>query len=278
MKPQQYCQQKVAAIDPAFRFSLKKLTTVERDAATAMMAFYLEIDHVVFECQEQAVAFTKLNWWRLEAAKLMKGDAVDHPVMKALQQAQKLTPFEAQRLLDMVDGMAQNLNLSPFATFEDLTFHIIQTAGIRELLIAEVVQYDKNISPEILYQLTLVLELARYIQHLRRYVRRGLIVFGEDELRRFDVSRSMLQAYQITPAIKNLLQYQLEKAELAFAKAETVLSLEQRQKLASLIMRCQMALALLHEIKASEFAVLENFISLTPLRCWWLSFRSKAAS
>jgi phytoene synthase len=105
MNSERYCQQKVRAVDPGFSFSLKKLPQTKRDAVTAIMAFYIEIDDVIFECQEIAVAFTKLNWWRLEAAKLMQGEAVDHPVMVALQRAHKATPFSAQRLLDMIDGV-----------------------------------------------------------------------------------------------------------------------------------------------------------------------------
>jgi phytoene synthase len=273
MQPQRYCQQKVATSEPGFVFSLKKLTPKQRDAVTAVMAFYLEIDEVVFECQEMAVAFAKLNWWRLEVTKLMAGQAVDHPVMLALQQLVKQAPFSAQRLVDMIDGIAQNLNFSPFNTFEDITLHIINTAGVRELLIAEIVGCHAEISSETIYPFALVLELARYVQHLRRYVRRGLIVLGEDELGKFQVSPEMLQACKTTPQIKNLLQYQLEKAELAYQKADEVLTESERCFLRNLILRCQMALTLLREIKASEFSVLENLISLTPFRCWWVALR-----
>jgi phytoene synthase len=273
MQPQRYCQQKVTTNEPGFIFSLKKLTPEQRDAVTAVMAFYLEIDDVVFECQEMAVAFTKLNWWRLEVTQLMAGQAVDHPVMLALQQIKKQVPFSALRLVDMIDGIAQNLNFSPFNTFEDITLHIINTAGVRELLIAEIVGHDAKISSETIYPFALVLELARYVQHLRRYVRRGLIVLGEDELVKFQVSPAILQAYQTTPEIKNLLQYQVEKAEFAYQKANALLSESERRLLRNLLLRCQMALTLLREIQASEFSVLENLISLTPFKCWWVALR-----
>jgi phytoene synthase len=273
MQPQQYCQQKVAANEPGFVFSLKKLTPTQRDAVTAVMAFYLEIDDVVFECQEMAVAFTKLNWWRLEVTKLMAGQSVDHPVMLALQQVLKQMPFSTQRLVDMIDGIAQNLNFSPFNTFEDITLHIINTAGVRELLIAEIIGCDEKISSEAIYPFALVLELTRYVQHLRRYVRRGLIVLGEDELVKFQVSPEMLQAYQTTPQIKNLLQYQVGKAELAYRQADALLSESERRLLRNLLLRCQLALTLLGEIKASEFSVLENLIMLTPFKCWWVALR-----
>ena len=276
MKPALYCQQIVTAKEPGFGFAIKTLSVPTQNAVTALMAFYIEMDEVIFSCQEPVVALAKLNWWRLEVTKWLQGQAVDHPVIVALREARELAPFAAERLLPLIDGMAQNVNLVPFSTFEEVTLHVLHTAGIRELLMAEVVRGDETVPTEVVYQLALVLELARFVQHLHRYVRRGVAVFGDDELRRFQVSQAMLQRCRTTLEIKNLLAYQVEKAERAFLQATAGMTALQRRSLANLLVRASMALALLREIEKSDFKVLEQLISLTPIRCWWIAFRSRA--
>jgi phytoene synthase len=275
MTPARYCLQKVLEKDPGFRFVLKSIPVAALPAVTALLAFYEEIDAVIFATQEPMVAFAKLNWWRLEVSRMIEGQSVDHPVMLALQAARKATPFAAERLLDLIDGVAQNVELAPFPNFEAVAVHVLHTAGIRERLIAEACG-GSAISSETIYQLALVLEITRYIQHLHRYVRRGIAVMGEDELRQFKVTAPMLQACQTTPEIKALLAFQVQKVERANQQALAALSIAERRLIANLVLRCQLAVTLLDEIRKSDYRVLEELIQLTGLRGWWVVYRARA--
>lgn len=270
MTPEQYCNQKIAKPGSPFYYSVRKLPLPQRNAIVAIAAFYQEIDEVVIDCHDVGIAYAKLNWWRGEVAKL-NGGQPEHPVMLALQKWFKLSP---QKLVNIIDGVEQSLNSSPFLNFEDLTLHIMATAGIREVLISEAMPQDETISIEIIYQLTLVIELIQHIQYLHRYVKQGLIYFAADELTKFNVSLSLLQTYKTNDDIRNLLQYQSEKAERAYNNAKTILTPKMRKQLISLIIRCEIALTVLREIRAEKFSVLENLINITPIRCWWIAHKA----
>ncbi len=260
-----YCYEKAAKPDTALYYSLRRLALPQRDLVVAVHAFYQEIEDVVFTCNDPELAVKKFNWWRSEVVT----DKPSHPVMCVLRQYN----FN-EKLLTIIAALEQNLFPAPFAKFEDVVIHFIRTAGQRECLIHELLGVDKTISAETIYQLMLVIELANYIQHLHAYAKRNIIYFPLDEMTQFHVSSAMLHELKTTVEIKNLLQYQVDKIERAYRKATNELTRAQRKALSHLLIRCEIARKTLKEIQASDFLVLENLISLTPLRYWWIAWLS----
>jgi phytoene synthase len=260
-----YCYEKVAKPDTALYYSLRRLALPQRNLVVAVHAFYQEIEDVVFTSNDPELAMKKFNWWRSEVV----AENPSHPVMCVLRQYNS-----QEKLLTIIAAIEQNLFPAPFAKFEDVVIHFIRTAGQRELLIHQLMDIDKSISAETVYQLMLVIELANYIQHLHAYAKRDIIYFPIDEMAQFHVSNTMLHDLKTTSEIKNLLQYQVDKIERAYNKATSELTKVQRKALSHLLIRCEIARKTLQEIQASDFLVLENLISLTPLRYWWIAWRS----
>jgi len=254
-----YCYAQVAKPGGAFYYSLRKLTAEKRDALVAVHALYREITDTLFSSQEPNVTIAKFAWWRNEVMR----DQFDHPVLIFLKQFN----LPKENLLAMIDGIAESLHPAPFATFEDVVIHLMRSAGNRELLLTQ------KSSAEIVYQLMLVIELTHYLQHLRFYLQHNVVYFPADELVKFNVTLSMLNQLKMTPQIKNLLLYQIEKIERAYQAAKSALRSDERVELSSLIIRAEMAKVLLKEIQRSDFSMFDQVISLTPIKHWWIAFR-----
>lgn len=264
MTPEEYCYKKIAPPGSAIYYSLRKLKSSARNAVVAVLAFYKEIEEVTLDYQDLSVAQAKLNWWRDQIIKIQQGKP-DHPVAILLQkcmQEQELNPFP---LIEIIDGLEQNLIPQIFNTFEDIIIQIIRTAGARELYIAKML-HDNPVNAENIYQFTLVIELVYFMQHLRHYVQRGLIFFSQDEMQKFNVNEVELQQYKTTQNIANLVQYQGDKIERSYQLAKEI------KQESNLKIRAEIAMAIWQAIKSENFHVLENFINITPLRCWWISW------
>ena len=82
MTPQQYVHQKAAASGSSFYYAFLFLPAQRRAAITAFYAFCREVDDVVDECPDPALAAAKLAWWRNEVAALYAGSP-SHPVTQA---------------------------------------------------------------------------------------------------------------------------------------------------------------------------------------------------
>ena len=117
--PDEYCQQKASASGSSFYYSFLFLPHERRQAITALYAFCREVDDVVDECTDTALAHTKLAWWRQELARLYAGEA-QHPVTRALAPA--LQPFDLKRehLAEIIDGMEMDLSQNRYPDFAAL--------------------------------------------------------------------------------------------------------------------------------------------------------------
>jgi 15-cis-phytoene synthase len=194
--------------------------------------------------------------------------------MVTLQKNLQAFNLSPQKFADLIDAIELNVNLPPFENSEEVSLYITRTAGLKEILISEVITSDDVIPAEIIYQFSLALELAQNIQYLHENVQRGLVLFSEDDLQKFNVSIPMLYTLKTTNEVRDLLQDQTEKAEHTYATVSSKLTPAIRQSLRSLLIRCDITFAILKEIRASQFQTLENLVTLTPLRYWWLATKS----
>src|ERR1019366_877889 len=119
MSPDEYCQKKAAQSGSSFYYSFLFLDPERRRAITALYAFCREVDDVVDECADPQIARTKLAWWRVEVGALYEGRP-SHPVTRAL--AVTLPRFNLPRelLLEIVDGMEMDIDVSSYPDFRTL--------------------------------------------------------------------------------------------------------------------------------------------------------------
>ncbi len=268
MSPADYCAQKAAPAGSVFYYSVRSLSPAVRVMVEAIQAFYLELEEILVVCSDPTVAAAKFNWWRGE---LVNAQA-DHPVAIVLREGMARYSLDVMDFLKLIEGIEQVHQFLPFAILEDAVVYLIQTAGRREVLIARCCGVTG--ADETIYSLMLVVEWVHYIQHLRRYVQQGLMYFPKDELHKFNVTAADWHGFQTTPDIRHLLAYQAEKIERSYQQALTELHPEKKKGLSSLLIRSAIARVTLAEIQKSDYRVLENWICLTPLRCWWLAFRA----
>lgn len=197
MTPKEYCYNKAAIPGSALSLSTRKLDSLRRDGVVAICAFYKEIEDITLNWEDLNVAQTKLNWWRNQVIQLADNKA-SHPVTQMLQKILPAFSLNPLHFIAMIDGLEQNLSAPQFDTFEDIIVHVMRTAGTREFLIAALLQKTETIPQETLYQFSLVLELVNYLQHLHRYVSKGLIFFSPQELQQFNVDPDALRTGKTT--------------------------------------------------------------------------------
>lgn len=246
----------------ALFYSARFLKKRQKEAVFAICDFYQTIEKITLEYTDLNVAQMKLNGWRDQVIKIRDG-LPDYPLAQTLQKTIRSFALNPLRLLEMIDGLEQNLTLPIFEKFEDVVIHFIRTAGVRELLLAEVVQ--PSFAVEEIYTNMLLIELVNYLQYLRRYLRKGLVFFSQEELQQFHVTVDDLQKCQTTKPIENLLRFQSKKIERSYQKIAML------KNIPFFMARCRAALAILAAINSSYFKVLENFITITPLKCWWVT-------
>ncbi|HTE15176.1 MAG TPA: presqualene diphosphate synthase HpnD, partial [Burkholderiales bacterium] len=193
MTPDQYCQQKAIASGSSFYYSFLFLPPERRRAITALYAYCREVDDVVDEYTDAGVARTKLAWWRDEVAKLYAGNP-QHPVTKALVPAITAYGIQQQHMLELIDGMAMDLEYNRYPDFDTLKGYCHRVAGVVGLMSASIFGYTDKQTHEYASELGLAFQLTNIIRDVGEDARRNRIYLPLDELEKFGVAESDIEA------------------------------------------------------------------------------------
>ncbi|MDP1652342.1 MAG: presqualene diphosphate synthase HpnD [Rhodocyclaceae bacterium] len=273
MSPDVYCADKVRASGSSFAASFRFLDPARRRAMNALYAFCREVDDVVDECREPAIARTKLDWWRGEIAAL-EGGQPEHPVTQALAAARARFSLPIEQFGEIIDGMQMDLDQTRYADFTQLQLYCHRAAGVVGLLAAEIFGYGDRHTLKYAHTLGLAFQLTNIIRDVGEDARRGRIYLPQDELARFGVAERDILNSRHTPEFKALMIFQAARAREHYARAFGALPAADRKAQRAGLVMAAIYQALLDEIEGDGFLVLDRRTSLPPARKLWLAVKA----
>ena len=273
--PEQYVQDKAAASGSSFYYAFLFLPKPRRAAITAFYAFCREVDDVVDEVRDPGVAATKLAWWRTEVAQSFAGEP-RHPVMKALMPLAAEFGIEAHQLLQVIDGCQMDLEQTRYLAFPNLAQYCHLVAGVVGEVAARIFGQTDPRTTEYAHKLGLALQLTNIIRDVGEDALRGRIYLPVNELQQFDVKAHELLNRVYSERFVALMKFQAERAHAAYDEALALLPAADLRTQKPGLMMASIYRALLREIERDNFQVLNQRVSLTPLRKFWLAWRVQA--
>ncbi|HVL55246.1 MAG TPA: presqualene diphosphate synthase HpnD [Burkholderiaceae bacterium] len=273
MTPDEYCQQKAAASGSSFYYSFLFLPAQRRRAITALYAFCREVDDAVDETSDAAIARVKLQWWRAEIDRLWDGGA-QHPVALALQP--HLQPFgiTRARLLEIIDGMQMDLQQDRYVDFEGLRVYCRRVAGVVGELAAGIFGATDPQTLRYGDALGLAFQLTNIIRDVGEDARKGRIYLPIEDLQRFGVSAGEILSARHSDRFVALMAFQADRARAQYRTAYALLPAQDRSAQRPGLIMASIYSTLLDEIERDGFLVLSQRTSLTPVRKFWLAWRT----
>ncbi len=273
--PAQYVQNKAAASGSSFYYAFLFLPKARRAAITAFYAFCREVDDVVDEVSDPGVAATKLAWWRSEVAQAFAGEP-HHPVMHALMPLADAHGIEQRPLQEIIDGCQMDLNQTRYLDFPGLQRYCHLVAGVVGEVAARIFGQTDPRTTDYADRLGLALQLTNILRDVGEDALRGRIYLPMSDLQQFDV-----KAHEILNRIPSerfvaLMKFEAERAHQAYDEAFELLPAADRRTQKPGLMMASIYRTLLTEIERDGFQVLNQRVSLTPLRKFWLAWRVQA--
>jgi phytoene synthase len=211
MDPHDYCQTKAAASGSSFYYSFLFLPPERRRAITALYAFCREVDDVVDECSDAAVARMKLAWWRKEVAAVFHGTP-QHPVARALAEVAPGFNLSEERLNEIIDGMQMDLDCNRYPDFETLKLYCHRVAGVVGLLAAEIFGYQDRRTLDYAADLGMAFQLTNIIRDVGEDARRNRVYLPLDEIAQHGVSESDILQARESDGFRRLMDFQIGRA------------------------------------------------------------------
>lgn len=271
MTPQEYCQNKAAQSGSSFYYSFLILPKDKRDAITALYAFCREVDDIVDSRGEDHIKHTKLAWWREEVGRLFKGTP-QHPISRAIAQHLEHYNLSEEYFLEILDGMAMDMDVTRYASFRELSLYCYRVASVVGILSAEIFGYQDRQTLKYAHDLGTAFQLTNIIRDVYEDIQRDRLYLPQDEMQEFGVSIEDIRQQRQTPAFARLMQYQVDRANSYYEKAMNELpEIDRYNQRAGLIM-AEIYRTLLREIVSGDKQVLTHRIALSPMRKLWIAW------
>ncbi|WP_097199034.1 presqualene diphosphate synthase HpnD [Variovorax sp. YR752] len=275
MNPEQYVQDKAAASGSSFYYAFLFLPKPRRAAITAFYAFCREVDDVVDEVTDPGVAATKLAWWRTEVAQSFAGTP-RHPVMQALMPHTAAYGIEARQLNEVIDGCQMDLDQTRYLDFPGLARYCHLVAGVVGEVAARIFGQTDPKTTTYAHKLGLALQLTNILRDVGEDALRGRIYLPVNELQKFDVKAHEILNRVHSERFVTLMKFQAARAHVAYDEALALLPLADRRTQKPGLMMASIYRTLLREIECDDFQVLNQRVSLTPVRKFWLAWKVQA--
>jgi 15-cis-phytoene synthase len=275
MTPEQYVQQKAAASGSSFYYAFLFLPPPRRAAITAFYAFCREVDDVVDEVTDPGIARTKLAWWQGEVAQSYAGSP-SHPVMKALMPCAATYGIEQHHLQSVIRGCEMDLEQTRYLDYPGLQRYCHLVAGVVGEVAARIFGQTQPQTTDYAHKLGLAFQLTNIIRDVGEDAMRGRIYLPVNELQQFDVKAHEILQRKHSERFVALMRFQAQRAHALYDEAMALLPAQDRRAQKPGLMMASIYRTLLREIEADDFQVLNQRVSLTPVRKLWLAWKVQA--
>lgn len=273
MTPDQYCQEKAAQSGSSFYYSFLFLPPERRRAITALYAWCREVDDVVDETHDASLAQQQMAWWHGELKRLFAGEPT-HPTTQALQPHLASCGLTQSMMAEVLEGMEMDLAQTRYLDEIGLDRYCHCVAGVVGTMSARIFGYSDPRTLEFAEKMGMSLQLVNIIRDVGEDARRGRIYLPVNVLQRYEVPAADIMQGRHSDRFVALMQYHADRARAFYKEAlELLPPADRRAQRAGLLMGA-IYQTLLDEIEASRYQVLNQRISLTPMRKLWIAWKT----
>ena len=170
-----------------------------------------------------------LESWKSRLKACYAGNVDNDPIMMAWQDTLKSYAIPIDLPLDLMDGVAMDIEFKPFETFEELYVYCYKVAAVVGLMTSEIFGYSDKQALEHAIELGIAMQLTNILRDIGEDVDRGRIYLPLEDLRRFNYSQEEFMQKRINNNFIILMKFQKERARSYYRSSEKGIPMLERQ-------------------------------------------------
>lgn len=206
------CRQITRQHARTFYLSAHLLPAPMRIEMLALYAFCRLTDDIVDRPQAQPQL--RLRQWRLAAR--LRPEQQSDPVMLAWSTVRDRRGIPQLYADELIDGVEQDLTRRRYDTFEELRRYCYLVASTVGLMSMYVIGFSDQRAFGYAIKLGIALQLTNILRDIGEDAANGRIYLPREELERFGYTEQELLEGRITPAFRQLMEFQIERADALY--------------------------------------------------------------
>jgi squalene synthase HpnC len=230
----------------------------------ALYAFARTADDLADEEPDPARALAGLDAWERELEACYAGTP-HHPVFVALADTVRTHRIPIDPFRRLLTAFRMDVRFAGFETFEDLRHYCAHSADPVGHLVLHLFGYADDERQARAADICTALQLTNFWQDLALDLRKGRVYLPRAEMARFGYTPEELGRHAVTPAFRELMTFQCERARGLFARGLALAGMLERNRGREIRLFAAGGLAILDRLEAVGY---DAFTSRPTLSRW----------
>jgi squalene synthase HpnC len=249
-----YCEDFVRAHTESYPVASRFVPTELRPHLVALYAFARSADDFADEPEYEGRRTEALDRWEEALQRCAHGEA-DHPVFVALADTIEKRDLPVPPLDDMLTAFRMDMETRRYATFQALRGYTVRSADPVGRLLLALFGYRDPALVRFADEISTALQLTNFWQDVAADAARDHIYIPAEDLHHFGVNEAEVKALKMTPALRDLLRFQVTRTRGLYERGRPLLEKLGKDLRLELTLIWLIGMAILDKIEAADFDV-----------------------
>jgi phytoene synthase len=249
-----------------FFYSSVFLNKSKREGLRTVYAFCRFTDDIVDNEDLSAAEKTvEIKKWRERLANSLNSNA-DDEFFSILKEQIEIFKIPHKPFFDLIEGMEMDVEKNRYETFDDLYKYCYCVASSVGLMSIEIFGYKNDDIKKYAEYLGVALQLTNILRDVKKDALNDRIYLPLEDMKKFNYSESELLNSVYNDNFSRLMAYEYDRANEYYQKADSFLKKEDKGYMVAARIMEYIYLNLLKKIKAVNFDVYKNNVSVSKLK------------
>jgi phytoene synthase len=212
--------------------------------------------------------------WKQDLQAALSGQAPDHALWPAFTDAVKRYNIPHEYFFEMIEGVGSDIEPRRIQTFDELYDYCYHVASVVGLTIIHIFGFDSSAALPLAERCGVAFQLTNIIRDVREDAEKGRIYIPAEDLARFKVDPEDLRTPQLSPALRQLLAFEAQRARQYYVDSAPLVPMVHERSQASLRALIAIYSRLLDRIAGSQYEVLSQRVRVPTWEKVWILGRS----
>ena len=239
----------------SFYYSARILPSEQRWATYALYGFCRHCDNLIDVPRQRTNAeiLREIQFVAEELQIAYDTGESEHPVIRAFILVAKSYGIPMAYPLDLLKGVAMDVQRTRYKTFDDLSLFCYRVAAVVGLMMTHVLGYKDDLAFDYAKQLGIAMQLTNILRDIKEDKDMGRIYLPQTNLVQFGVSERDILEEKMTPRLKALIKFQVERADRYYTEAIPGISLLNTDSQYAIYSAAKIYRGILRKIEARDY-------------------------
>jgi phytoene synthase len=245
------------------------LPPAKRPYVHALYGFARYADEIVDDLSSALSQAEKSDWlarWGDGVlTDIARGESTD-PVGRALVDTVNRWQIPIEHFEAFLHSMRMDLTVTEYPTYDDLYVYVYGSAAVIGLEMVPILEPLSDAAYAPATDLGVAFQLANFIRDVGEDLDRGRVYLPTEDLERFGLTRQHLETRQVTPAVRELLQFEIARVRRLSRRADAGIGLLHPTSRPCIEAAQELYVGIVDEVEAIDYQVFDRRATTSSAR------------